>query len=358
MGNTDSGPAGRVLWRPSGSERDPCCFVVRIEHVAGLPSGAAELLAQWVRQGTQAYPHKAAVQRALQEAGAELQCAVTTEATTFSLVTAGCDWGCTFLAELLQRPLLESDAFEDLDMQRHETRPDLVSWIAQQWGWTATAPCKTAEQMRGVWQHLYTPARMTIAVAGNVPSSSAALLQQLRKPVSLAHHVQAWSPPQPAAPAPPITRHLRGKPAVTLLFAFPCPSPEQRRLIQYVWGRFLQQQCDACRSWATAAALQWHVLGDVAVLQVHLAMPPGVHLAGAQLAAEATQRLQQYTPPPAVLAAAHRTLQARERVSHGKLVQRTAALLESAPPSSGNVVELCRTYLAEPQSTVLHGKAS
>lgn len=358
MGHTHSAPTGRVLWRPSGSPSDPCCFVVRIEHLAGLPSGATELLAQWVRQGTQAYPHKAALQQALQEAGAELQCTVTTQATTFSLVTAVCHWGCVFLTELLQRPLLDSDAFEDLDMQRHERRPDLSSWIAQQWGWTATEPCKTAEQMRGVWQHLYTPARMSIAVTGHIPSSSAALLQQLRAPVSQVHPAQAWSPPQSTTPSPPLTRHLRGEPGVTLLFTFPCPSPKQRRLIQYVWGRFLQEQCTACRSWATESALQWHVLGTVAVLQVHLTMPTGVHLAGPQLAAEATQRLQQYTPTSTVLAAAHRTLRARERVSHGTLVQRTAALLEPAPPSSGHVVELCRTCLAAPQSTVLHGKAN
>ena len=166
-------------WHPTRS--GPCCIVMRISHVPGMPCGSAALLAQWVQQGTVAYPHRSALRGALATAGAELQCSVQLQATTFTLIAASWIWARDLMVELLQRPLLETEHFEELDMQRaEETQHEkLGSWVAQQWGWEAASSCKTAAQLRGVWQHLYAPSHMGIAVSGTIPATSQQLLQQL-----------------------------------------------------------------------------------------------------------------------------------------------------------------------------------
>jgi hypothetical protein len=353
MGNAESTSVGNVHWHPGSA--GPCCIVMRISHVPGMPCGAAELLARWVQHGTVAYPHRSALRRALEAAGAELQYKVRLHDTTFSLVAASWDWGRDFMVELLRRPLLETEHFEELDMQRAEAgkRKPLAPWVAQQWGWVGAAPCKTATQMRGVWAHVYAPPHMAIAVAGGIPATSQQLLQQLGAPLQLTRQADAWSPPPPTAASPLSMQTMRGPPGVTLLFAFPPLAPQQCNLIQYLWGQYLQSECDQCRGWAQSAALQWHVLGSAAVLDVTLTVPAGIHRTGEQLSQEATRKLQQYRPSAATLHAAVKTLEARDTVVQSTLVRRTAAFLEPPRPDAQAVLELCRAHLAAPQTTIL-----
>ena len=352
MGNAESAPAGRVHWHPSATS-GPCCWVVRIQHPPGLPVGAAALLGQWIQHGTQLYPHRTGLQRALEQAGAQLQCSVEPASTTLAVVAADWDWSATLLLELLQRPLLETETFEELDMMQRETKKPFSDWVARHWGWSDPAPVQTAAQLRGVWRYLYAPAHMAIAVSGHLPTGSQDLLQRLSRPPTLTHEAVKWTPPAAAAPALPVNPTVRGAPGIRLLFSFPPLSRRQRDLIQVLWGQHLQEQCRQCRSWATACSLHWHVLGErVHVLDVALTTPRGIHLSGEQLAAEATQRLQQFSPTPDAQAAAHRTLAARRQVAQGTLLKHTLQYLE-APHQSSDVVALCRAHLREP-CTVRH----
>lgn len=321
-----------------------------------MPCGSAALLAQWVQQGTVAYPHRSALRCALATAGAELQCSVQLQATTFTLIAASWIWARDVMVELLQRPLLETEHFEELDMQRAEEgkRGKLGPWVAQQWGWEASSPCKTAAQLRGVWQHLYAPPHMAIAVSGTIPATSQQLLQQLAAPLPLTREVEAWQPPPSALCAPPHTKTMRGRPGITLLFAFPALDRRHRLLIQYLWGAYLQGECDKCPGWAQTASMQWHLLGRQALLDVTLTVPAGIHLAGPVLGQQATQKLQQYSPNEDTLQAGMATIAAGETVAQSTLAARTAAFLEPAAcPRS--VLELTRTHLTAPQTTIVRG---
>lgn len=327
----------------------------------GMPRGSAALLAQWVQQGTVAYPHRSALRRALATAGAELQCAVQLQATTFTLIAASWIWARDLMVELLQRPMLETEHFEELDMQRAELdkrrKQQLAPWVAEHWGWVDSSPCKTAAKLRGVWQHVYSPPHMAIAVSGNIPSSSQQLLQQLGAPRQLQHEVEPWHPPAAMLRSPPRTHTMRGHPGITLLFAFPpLLHRQQRQLIQYLWGEYLQSECDQCPGWAHTAVLQWHLLGQQqALLEVTLTVPAGIHLAGPLLGQQATQKLQQYRPSQDRLQAGLTTVAAQETVAQSTLAARTAAFLEPAAACSeiGKVLELTGTYLAAPHATIL-----
>ena len=133
MGNSGSSShAGNVHWHPT--ESATCCMVIRIRHVPGLPLGAADILARWVQHGTVAHPHRNAMQHALETAGATLRHSVSLEHTTFTLVSASWTWAQQFVVQLLRHPLLEDDAFEELDMQWAEAwkRKPFPTWLAQQ----------------------------------------------------------------------------------------------------------------------------------------------------------------------------------------------------------------------------------
>ena len=185
----------RINW-VSGLAPAGACVLARVRHPRGLPRGAARMISRWVQRGSARFPSQMHVQEALAQHGSELACIHKLDYTEFCLNTSDWKWGVEFLLDLLARPVLDEDVYEDLQMESDEEwrSPGLDLWLARAWGWVSPDSVQSAAQLRGVWEHLYTFQYIRLSIGGALPARAP---QSPCVALTLTQYRQCWPSSRP-----------------------------------------------------------------------------------------------------------------------------------------------------------------
>ena len=345
--NSSKSSKSRLHWM-SGLASAGACIVVKIRHPRGLPRGAARMLARWVRRGSASFPSRAHLQEALTRHGSTLDCSVKLDHTEFCVNTADWRWGLSFLLDILARPVLDDDIYEDLQLESDEEwrAPTTDLWLARAWGWVDTDTTPSAAHLRGVWEHLYTFQYIQLSIGGAIPRKVPADLHTILRdathsapPTHRAPPV-AWTPPPPAAAAGPeqgthvatrLAPQAEARAVLTLAFSMPPRMTwEMRQCIGLVLEDLFGAACRDCSSWSQGVRCAWHAMGDSALLlALECTVRPDVNVTG--FAQQAAQLIRGYSLPAASVARAYGAVQKRRHVRCTHLAGAVRQATEESP---------------------------